>query len=232
MQPDDEPMSRLDGVGDSRLRETLLHVRGRAAAPTAAEVASAMDVAPTVARSRLERLVTSGLLVPVVRRPRRGGPGSGRPAKAYAVAPEHEHIEFPRRRFERLVRLLVGALPARGRGRRLDEIGGQFGRDLADELMLHRHRAPAAFEHLAKALRRDGFQVAVEEASADGAVLVTPTCPFRPLIAHDPSLRDLDEGMWRGLVERALPAGQLAAVTCETHDCIENGACRIAVSLT
>jgi predicted ArsR family transcriptional regulator len=223
-------VSRLDGIGDANLRRTLLHVRGRADPPTAAEVAAETGVATSVARWRLERLVETGSLVPLLRRQAKRGPGSGRPAKTYAVTPELEQVEFPRRRLERLVRLLAGALPRRGRGRRLDEIGRSFGVDLADEFALER-RAKAPLEQLAAALRRDGFHVVVEAESGAGATLVTATCPLRPLIALDPSLRELDQGMWRGLVERSLAPGDAADVVCETHGCLDEGSCRITVAL-
>lgn len=224
---------RLGGLGEGPLLETLIHVRGRAAAPTAAEVATEMGVALTVARSRLERLVAIGLLVPAFRPQPRPGPGSGRPAKAYAVAPEREHIEFPARRLEHLARLLADALPRRGRRRRLCEIGARFGRDLADELDVVPRVPPESFERLASSLREAGYQVAVESASADAAVLVTPTCPLRPLITHDPSHRELDQGMWQGLVEGALttPRRRGVEAVCETHGCLDEGNCRIVVSL-
>src|SRR5689334_4557910 len=125
-------MEPLDALGDPDLRATLLYVRGRAEPPTAADAAAALDIPPSVARWRLERLVEAGLLEPeFVRRSGRTGPGAGRPAKTYAVVAETEAIEFPRRRYEELLRLLVEALPARGRDAKLRDVGVAFGHELA-----------------------------------------------------------------------------------------------------
>src|SRR5205823_9437503 len=125
-------MHRLDAIGDQELRETLLYARAQPLPVTADEVASAQGVHRSVARSRLERLADAGLLVASFeRRTGRTGPGAGRPAKTYSVTPELTAIEFPQRRYEALLRLLVGALPARGRERRLREVGAEYGRTLA-----------------------------------------------------------------------------------------------------
>src|SRR5919199_721602 len=107
-------VERLDGVGSPELRATLRFVRAHPRPVTAGELAAALSVARSVARWRLERLCQAGLLVPAFeRRSGRAGPGGGRPAKAYAVAAESEAIEFPPRRYEELLRLLVAALPRR-----------------------------------------------------------------------------------------------------------------------
>jgi predicted ArsR family transcriptional regulator len=61
-----------------------------------------------VARWRLEKLVEAGLLViGLERRSGRSGPGAGRPAKTYAPVAETAAIEFPRRRYEALLGLLL-----------------------------------------------------------------------------------------------------------------------------
>ena len=85
-----------------------------------------------VARSRLERLVAAGLLASTFeRRSGRNGPGAGRPAKTYAVRPGLEAIEFPSRRYETLLGLLLDALPAAARTERLRGVGAAFGDELA-----------------------------------------------------------------------------------------------------
>ena len=55
-------MDYLAAVGDPELREALLYARGQARPVTADELASAKGVHRNVARSRLERLVSAGLL--------------------------------------------------------------------------------------------------------------------------------------------------------------------------
>src|SRR5207244_2087624 len=110
---------RFDAIGDRELRETLLFARAQAAPVTADEVAAAHRIHRNVARSRLERLAEAGLLIPSFeRRTGRTGPGAGRPAKTYRVAPELCAIEFPERRYEQLLGLIVDAPPQRGGGGR------------------------------------------------------------------------------------------------------------------
>src|SRR5438034_6836737 len=116
-------MHRLDSIGDRELRETLLFARAQPLPVTADEVAAAHRVHRNVARGRLERLAEAGLLIASFeRRTGRTGPGAGRPAKTYRVAPELTAIEFPERRYERLVGLVVDALPKRVRRECLHEV--------------------------------------------------------------------------------------------------------------
>src|SRR4051812_29036652 len=125
-------MHRLDSVGDRELRATLLFVRAQPSPVTADEVAGAQGIHRNVARARLERLAEAGLLIrSFERRTGRTGPGAGRPAKTYRVAPELSAIEFPKRRYEQLIGLAVDALPEDGRRERLYEVGISFGRELA-----------------------------------------------------------------------------------------------------
>src|ERR687887_1757695 len=115
-------MHRLDAIGDRELRETLLFARAQGLPVTADEVATAQRIHRNVARSRLERLAEAGLLTASFeRRTGRTGPGAGRPAKTYRVAPELATLEFPERRYQQLIGLVADALPERARRERLRE---------------------------------------------------------------------------------------------------------------
>src|SRR5439155_17704321 len=123
---------RLDAVGDSELRETLLFARSQALPVTADDVAVAHRIHRNVARGRLERLADAGLLIPgFERRTGRTGPGAGRPAKTYRVAPELSAIEFPERRYDQLIGLVARALPERTRVEGLRGVGADLGREPA-----------------------------------------------------------------------------------------------------
>jgi predicted ArsR family transcriptional regulator len=226
-------VNRFDALGDPDLRAVLGLVRGRQHPATAEDVARELGLPRSVARWRLERLVERGLLVPqFVRRTGRSGPGAGRPAKTYAVVPESAPLEFPRRRYDELLGLLIEALPASGRAGRLAEIGVAFGRDLARAAGLRpAARAATAFDRICRALGGLGFQVAVESVTSDQAVLVTPTCPLRPLVVKAGAAREIDQGMWRGLVWGALRDVDVADVRCETHDCLAGASsCRVRIA--
>jgi predicted ArsR family transcriptional regulator len=226
-------MQRLDAVGDRELREALLFARAQPFPVTADELAAAHRVHRNVARSRLERLTEVGLLVPAFeRRTGRTGPGAGRPAKTYRVAPELSAIEFPERRYEQLVGLIVDALPKRGLDARLHELGGAFGRKLAEEARLRSTgKFQTAVQRVCRALGGLGYHAAVVELSDDAAVVMTATCPLRPLVRAKPDLGRLDEGMWTALVTKAVQGADPSEIVCETGPCCqsERKDCRVRI---
>lgn len=221
-------------IGVPGVRETLLFARAQPLPVTVDEVAAATRVHRNVARSRLDRLVEAGLLVSSFeRRSGRSGPGAGRPARIYRVAPELSAIEFPPRHYEHLIGYLVEAMPAYRRQRRLREAGAAFGRRIANASEL----SPAsglreAFERVCVAIGTLGYQAAVEGVTAEGATIATPTCPLRPLVRARHETAEIDRGMWAALVECALPKVAAVEAICETHDCLDDHAsCRVVVSL-
>ena len=210
-------MGALDRLLDPGLSEALLFVRARAQPVTADEFASAQGIHRNVARSRLERLAWAGLLVTdFERRTGRAGPGAGRPAKTYAAAPELTALELPRRRYEDLFSLLVDALPS---ARRLREVGAAYGRGFARG-MRPRKTLPAALANACAALRRAGFQAAVVDAGDEEGLISTATCPLRPLVRASARGRELDHGLWEGLIARLFSPP--AKVVCETSRCHDN----------
>jgi predicted ArsR family transcriptional regulator len=227
-------MDELTAVGDPELRSTLVYARSQARSVTADDLAEAHGVHRNVARARLERLAEAGLLLAgYERRTGRTGPGAGRPAKTYTVAPELAAIEFPVRRYDALLGHLLDALPARGRRTRLQEAGVAFGRDLARSAGVRPSRSlRTGFERMCAAVRSLGFQASVEEVSEHGALIATPTCPLRPLVRARPEAAEIDRGMWAGLAAHSLSGVDVARVECETRDCLaEHASCRVLISL-
>jgi predicted ArsR family transcriptional regulator len=227
-------MRRLDSVGDRYLRETLLFARAQPLPVTADEVATAQQIHRNVARGRLERLAEAGLLIASFeRRTRRTGPGAGRPAKTYRVAPELTAIEFPERRYEQVIGLVVDALPQRTRRRRLHEVGAAFGRELAVEARLRSAETfRTALGRVCAALGGLGYQASVTETTGERAEITTATCPLRPLVRAHPGLATLDRGMWAALVARALEGTSIDQITCDTRSCQRDDAdCRVRVTL-
>jgi predicted ArsR family transcriptional regulator len=220
-------MDALEGVGNPELRATLLWASSRSAPVTADELAAAHGLHRNVARSRLERLVSAGLLrTTYERRSGRRGPGAGRPAKLYAVSPQVEPIEFPRRQYESLVGLLLAAQP----DGRLAEIGAEFGKQLGRSAGLRPVRpVRKGLERLCSALGRLGYQVSLIEAGDRHAVLQTPTCPLRPVVRAHPEATELDRGMWSGLAAVALPGIETSAVCADCWD--STAQCRVSLEL-
>ena len=201
---------------------------------TADEVAEARRVHRNVARSRLERLVRAGLLVPdYERRSGRTGPGAGRPAKVYAVAPEVEALEFPGGRYERLIGALVDALPATNRRKRLRKLGVALGEELAGSSKMVRATSfRAAAERLCGVMRRLGYQAALVEVGDQDAVVATATCPLRPLVRSRPELAELDRGMWAGVLAGSFRGASVGQLECETQDCSRaDSDCRVRLGL-
>ena len=223
-------MDELEAVGDPDLREALLFARRAEQPVTADDVADELRIHRNVARARLERLSDAGLLLPAYeRRTGRSGPGAGRPAKVYAVAPSLEGIEFPDRRYEALLGLLVDGVPAK----RLRAVGAAFGAELARSAGLRPGKDPArAFERVCSAVRSLGFQASVERVEGTTATIATPTCPLRPLVRAQPAAAEIDRGMWAGLAAHALAGMDVDRVECETRDClVDHESCRVLITL-
>jgi predicted ArsR family transcriptional regulator len=228
-------MDELQAVGDPVLRDAVLFARAQARPITADDLAVAQAVHRNVARSRLERLVEAGLLVSEYeRRTGKTGPGAGRTAKTYAVAPQLDSIEFPLRRYETLLGLMLDALPRKSRRQQLREIGIAFGEELARSARLRPAKTlTTGFERVCEAVRSLGFQASVTEVGEAGAVISTPTCPLRPLVAARPEAVEIDRGMWAGLTGKALDGAQIELVECETRHCFEHDSpCQVRISLT
>jgi predicted ArsR family transcriptional regulator len=228
------PLDRLAAAGDPQLRRILLYARGRRDPFTAAEAAAELAMHRNVARSRLDRLVEAGFLgVALERRGGRSGPGAGRPAKVYRVAPELEGVEFPDRRLAELITLLVKRVPARGREKALREAGEDFGRTLAASTGLKPSRHVATgLERVCDALGSLGFQASVVSLAGDRAELASPTCPLRPLVVNCSDAGGIDRGMWAGLVERGVRGVSADRVNCETPLCLtEDSTCSVLLTL-
>jgi predicted ArsR family transcriptional regulator len=223
-------MDALQAIGDPGLREALLYVRSVPHDVTIRELAAAQGLHYNVARRRLERLAVVGLLSTGFRRINgRSGPGAGRPAKVYRPAPEIAALEFPRRRYPELIRLLVDD-PSRPR---LHDVGVAYGAALAaDGGIEPLSDRRAGLERMCAAISGLGFHATLTQVSADHAEIVTPTCPLRPLVSASQAVAEIDRGLWRSLAAAALEDVDVDEVACTTHDCLEPCAsCRIVLSL-
>ena len=228
------PLDRLAAAGDPQLRRVLLYARSRQEPFTAHEVALALGVHRNIARNRLDRLAKAGFLtVSPERRGGRGGPGAGRPANVYRVAPELEATEFPDRRLAELIGILVGKVPPRSREKALREAGEDFGRSLATAASLKASgNVRTGLQRVCDALGTLGFQASLLSIAGDSATLETATCPLRPLVVKWPEASGIDQGMWAGLVERGVRGLNARLVACETPRCRSaEASCSVRLSL-
>jgi predicted ArsR family transcriptional regulator len=227
-------MDRLDAIGESELREVLLYVRGSAEPVSADDAAAVLGVHRSVARSRLERLVSAGVLgTSFARRSGRTGPGAGRPAKLYSPSPETQPLEFPPRHLPTLVARLLDAVPVESRETTLREVGEKFGHDLAGAAGLRPSPlVKEGLEGVCAAVRSLGFHAVLDRINGDTAVITTPTCPLRPLVAERPEASLIDRGMWAGLIEKGIRGAPAGSVECETHSCLnDDETCAVIVHL-
>jgi predicted ArsR family transcriptional regulator len=223
----------LEAVGDPELRATFSYALAQARPVTADELAPAQGIHRNVARARLERLAAAGLLaVRYERRTGRTGPGAGRPAKTYAVRPQQGPIEFPKRRYETLLGLVLDALPLRGRQQRLRAIGSEFADELLQETRLPAATTlAAAAERVCEAVRALGFHAVVSKVGDRAAVIETATCPLRPLVCERHAAADLDRGMWARLGAHALKDVEPAGIECDTCRCGGEGSCLVTLMI-
>ena len=193
-----------------------------------------LGVHRNVARSRLDRLAEAGFLtITLERLGGQGGPGAGRPAKVYRVAPDVEGVEFPDRRLAELIGLLVAKIPARARARALREAGEEFGRRLGARAGLKASAdVRSGLERVCDALGSLGFHASVHSLEGGQAMLETATCPLRPLVVARPDANAIDHGMWAGLVERGIRGISADGVRCETPGCLAaDASCSVVLSL-
>jgi predicted ArsR family transcriptional regulator len=229
----DRPVDRLEAIGDKELRATYAYAVAQARPVTADEIADAQGLHRNVARSRLERLTAAGLLSPgYERRTGRTGPGSGRPAKTYRVEPHLRAIEFPARSYEKLVRLLIDALPTRTGRAQLHEVGLAFADELLRAVRLQPARTLlAAAERVCETVRALGFHAAVAGVSDTSVIIETAVCPLRPLVREDATAAVIDRGMWTGLTAAGLAGVDAERLDCDTDRCLADGLCRVTLAL-
>lgn len=189
-------------LGDPTRRSIYLSVRGSDEPLTAAKIAKAFGIHPNVARHHLDRLTEEGYLEVTRRRlAGKSGPGAGRPAKCYEATDKEIDLQFPQRRYDLVIDLLVrtvlrlspedGITTAR-------EIGSEFGRALADGLGADGDPSEI-LEAIAALLRHEGFDITADPASKS---IVTHHCPFgASKFEHPAMLCALDEGIMSGVLE-------------------------------
>jgi predicted ArsR family transcriptional regulator len=201
--------------GDPTRRQIYLFVRDRSDGEqgvTAAAVAEAFALHPTVARHPLDTLAGGGYVDVAPGRP---GAGAGRPSKRYRVAAPGMALELPVRQDELVVSLLgraLALLPPDAAEAMAEEVGVEYGRAMAaatggadpgDAEVLAAGGVPrsfrAALTTVADALTAHGF-AAHAERKGNGLQLVSDHCPFGNAAIEHPVLCAVDRGLVRGML--------------------------------
>lgn len=193
-------------LGDATRRAIYISVREASEPVTASQISSIFELHTNVARHHLDRLVTDGYLRVTHRRTAgKRGPGAGRPAKHYEPTPKEVSVQFPARRYDLLAELLlrvVERIDAAKAGAVAEEIGAEFGRELAAEIGLPEEPGfSGAVQSVARAMLGVGFETSTD---VDDHTLVTRYCPFGETATKHPDIVcRLDQGIVRGLLEAA-----------------------------
>lgn len=169
-------MDAIAGLGDPIRRRLFAFVAESAAAVGRDEAASGVGIAPSLAGYHLDRLTDDGLLECTrARRSGRTGPGAGRPAKLYRVAPTEVTVQLPARDDALVAHLLATAVEADDSGvvrQALRRATRAAGRDLG------RAAAGGDRRSMLDVLRSRGY---APVATDDGAIRLR-NCPFHHLV--------------------------------------------------
>jgi predicted ArsR family transcriptional regulator len=163
---------------DDPVRRNVYDLVAASTEPLTRDVAAArLGIPRSTATFHLERLVSVGLLrAGFAKFTGRTGPGSGRPAKLYAVTEDEVAISVPPRHYDLAARVLARAV----------ELAAMSGAPVADALEEAASTAggelAAGSSSLWEVLRRNDFRPRV---MASG-VVVLDNCPFHRLVQEHP----------------------------------------------
>jgi predicted ArsR family transcriptional regulator len=217
---------RAQLLSEPHRREVYRVVRLARHPLTREEVSRATGINVRLTAFHLDRLAAAGFLVTDYARPegRRGGPGSGRPAKRYTASDVEVELSVPARHYVFAARLLARAVSdrpddavsasydvARGEGRRI----GEAQRPTSGRISARRGRAAVV-----EALDELGYDP-VDDGSAK---IRLRNCPFRAVADVAPGLVcGMNKELVAGILEGAGVEGD-AEPGGEAPDC-----CVIAV---
>jgi predicted ArsR family transcriptional regulator len=188
----DARLDQVAALGEPVRRALYLFVAAQPEPVTREQAAGGVGVAQHKAKFHLDRLVDEGLLkASYCRPPGKGGPGAGRPAKAYRRSDTDLDVSLPERRYDLAGRLLVKAVAQAERTESpiwetLQAVAKDAGRaDGAQAAPNRGGRAPqkAAEAAILDALAADGYE---PRKVRDGIVLAN--CPFHALACEETEL--------------------------------------------
>ncbi len=188
--------------GDPTRRAIYLFVRDADRGVTASEVAERFDLHPNVARHHLDKLAAGGYVAVQVERHEHAG--AGRPSKRYRGTAKQTGLEFPARRDDLLITLLVRALGQLTPGQAeamAEDVGFEYGQALAHSISPgDSHRSfRVALHAVADALTAHGFAAHAERRGGSLAI-IAEQCPFGEAAVQHPVICAVDRGIIKGML--------------------------------
>lgn len=207
LPPDlDERVAALAALQEPLRRALYLYILGRRDAVGRDEAARAVGIRRGLAAFHLDRLADDGLLTVEYRRlTGRSGPGAGRPAKLYRVAPHEHDVSLPPRSYAFAAELLADAVEASrpgGSGETAEEVAERRGRQVATAARESLDTSGAG-DHagegtpLAAVLSRFGYQPSGPPGSTE-----LLNCPFHALAeSHRELICGMNAAFLTGVIE-------------------------------
>lgn len=179
-------VSSIGTLADDTRRALYEHVAAQSEPVSRDSAATAVGIAPHMARFHLDKLVEAGLLETEFRRlTGRSGPGAGRPSKLYHRVSGTISVSLPERRYDLVGHLLAGAIERASDGTALDAAVAEVAHE--EGLVIAASAPPTGeADHLgrvADVLAAQGF----EPREEDGA-LALANCPFDSLAREHTAL--------------------------------------------
>jgi predicted ArsR family transcriptional regulator len=215
LAPAGDPDLIASVLSDRTRRGIYLYVKQQRDPVGVNQVAERFSLHRNAAKFHLDKLLGAGLLRAEFRRINgRRGPGAGRPSKLYSGTDVEVSISIPDRRYELLAELLLRALTS---GRSLEEVGYEFGTELAAAAP----ETGSAAERARAVLDRLGFEPSIEVDRDGGTWITTENCPFGKVAMEAPEgeVCRLDRAIVRGVLE----ASSGEAVEVREHMAMTHG---------
>lgn len=180
-------VSSIGSLADDTRRALYEHVAAQSEPVSRDSAATAVGIAPHMARFHLDKLVEAGLLETEFRRlTGRSGPGAGRPSKLYRRGSGTISVSLPERRYDLVGHLLAGAIERASDGTALDaavaEVAHEEGRVIAESAPQTEEPADD-LDRVAGVLAAQGF-----EPRAEDDALILANCPFDSLAREHTAL--------------------------------------------
>jgi predicted ArsR family transcriptional regulator len=212
----DQQVGRIAALAEPIRRALYRYVSTEPEPVGREQAASAIGVAPHVAKFHLDKLEADGLLDSEYSRPPgRSGPGAGRPAKRYRRSKRELSVSLPERRYDLAGRVMARAIAAATESNTpladaLHEAAAKEGRRLGDRVAarLGRRRSPAAVGRAINDVLTDyGYE---PRTGRDDAVTLA-NCPFHALAQeHTQLVCGINLDLLSGLLETCEGSGMVA----------------------